>query len=89
MGIYDYVNAPDIACPKCGVRVHGWQTKDGDVYLNTVEFSSVLNFYTSCPGCKAWIDFTRKPGAVLDDYQMTCEGEPAEPKVLPAGGRSG
>lgn len=60
MGLFDYVNF-EMACPKCGAPLHDFQTKDGDVYMNTVEIEAVTSFYTACPQCKHWVELTRVP----------------------------
>jgi hypothetical protein len=60
MGLYDNVNFR-MDCPRCGTLVEGFQTKDGDVWLNTVEPEAVLTFYSICDTCKQWIELTRLP----------------------------
>ena len=73
MGIYDFVDI-DVYCPICGEKLPRFQTKDGNPYLNTVDFRDVDNFYTSCDKCGAWIEFTYSPTSILKreiyDYVM-------------------
>jgi len=59
MGMFDYVNTPEIKCPNCGEIVTGFQSKDGPCYLKTVEFWTLDNFYSSCDSCNAWIQYNR------------------------------
>ncbi len=59
MGMFDYVNF-EMDCPKCGRNVSGFQTKDLACQLDTVEPDGLINFYSSCPGCKTWIEFVRQ-----------------------------
>ena len=58
MGMFNLVNF-EMECPNCKSTVGGFQTKDGEVYLATVEPDSVSNFYSSCDQCKTWIEFTK------------------------------
>lgn len=58
MGIFDYVNAK-IPCFKCGEMLAGWQTKDGNVWMNRVDPDTVSNFYDQCHKCKTWNEYTR------------------------------
>ena len=60
MGMFDYVNYECI-CPVCKSKVSGFQTKDGDCVLDTLQPTSVLHFYSSCDKCGCWIDFKAKP----------------------------
>lgn len=60
MGMFDYVNA-EIECPNCGRSVFGFQSKDGACIMQTVDPNCVSNFYSSCAGCKTWIEFSREP----------------------------
>ncbi len=62
MGMFDWVDVggPDpIPCPDCGKDLEGWQTKDTGCTLTTVPWYSASCFYTSCDGCKAWVQYTR------------------------------
>lgn len=58
MGMYDYVNCT-CTCPNCGTTVDGFQSKDGDCMLNTMQPWNVDNFYTHCVDCDTWIEFER------------------------------
>lgn len=63
----------EIDCPKCGARVTGFQSKDGPCVLAELEFWEVDNFYSHCPKCETWIEFTykipREPRPITD-YEM-------------------
>ena len=58
MGLFDYVDF-EMPCPNCGKKVDDFQTKDGDVYMSTVDAFSVDSFYSSCGECGLWIEFNR------------------------------
>ena len=72
MGMFDYVNAPDVDCPSCGKPITSWQSKDGDCFMETLEVSDVRNYYALCEKCKEWVEFNRK---VLPDFEMTHRGK--------------
>jgi hypothetical protein len=55
MGMFDYIKY-SCACPECGAIVREWQSKDGPCVMSTLDPWRVENFYTSCPGCKTWLD---------------------------------
>jgi DNA polymerase II large subunit len=38
-------------CPVCSCVVTGFQSKDGDCFLNLLSPLEVLNFYSSCDNC--------------------------------------
>jgi endogenous inhibitor of DNA gyrase (YacG/DUF329 family) len=57
MGVYDYVDYPPQACPRCGTMVSGWQSKDASCMLETVPVSQVRHFYANCPECGRWMEF--------------------------------
>jgi predicted RNA-binding Zn-ribbon protein involved in translation (DUF1610 family) len=60
MGMYDNIRTPDIKCPHCGEVVTGFQSKDADCALDTLDYWEVDNFYTSCVSCGTWLEFYRK-----------------------------
>ncbi len=64
MGMFDYVNYT-MKCPRCGEEVDGFQSKDGDCCLSTVEPSSIHRFYTSCNNCDLWIEVINKGGGCV------------------------
>jgi len=75
MGMYDKIKY-EMDCPTCGVRVTGFQSKDKDCKLATLEFWEVDNFYALCPKCSTWIEFNRKEPRTpspIGDYEMTVE----------------
>lgn len=56
MGLFNYVDY-EVACPKCGAPVSGFQTKDGDCCMDTVKPHQVSNFYSSCDKCGFWVEY--------------------------------
>lgn len=58
MGMFDLVDFA-CACPICGALVDGFQTKDLESILSLVPPTMTLNFYSSCPKCKSWIEFNK------------------------------
>jgi hypothetical protein len=65
--MFDYVNF-ECVCPVCKSNVSGFQTKDSDCLLETVEPSAVRHFYSSCSKCGCWINFYAKP---VTNFTMT------------------
>jgi hypothetical protein len=74
MGMFDYVDCK-LPCPNCGETLDGFQTKDGECFLDTVKPHQVRYFYTGCDSCDCWVDvevippsgvFTLKATAVAD-----------------------
>ena len=59
MGMFNYVNY-ECVCPVCHAKVDGFQTKDGELQLDTVEPTSVPNFYSTCGKCGCWLELTAK-----------------------------
>lgn len=59
MGLFSYVDF-QCDCPSCGVKVTEFQTKDGLCCMEVVNPWEVVNFYTSCKSCGAWIEYTKK-----------------------------
>lgn len=53
--MFDYIDysAP---CPKCGDKLEGWQSKDGDCLLALLKPHEVRHFYAACIVCGAWVD---------------------------------
>ena len=58
MGMFDWVHF-EMECPTCGAAVNGFQSKDSACNLDTIEPDTLRNFYSSCPKCKAWIEFSK------------------------------
>ena len=77
MGLFNYVNFA-MDCPKCGTPLHGFQTKDGDCCLDTVEIEAVTEFYASCNKCKHWTEFTRIPPPEPHERKEPATREQAE-----------
>ncbi len=59
MGMFDWVNV-EMLCPLCkkGI-VKRFQSKSNDCQLDTLDPQYVVNFYSECPKCKEWIEFSR------------------------------
>lgn len=71
MGMFDWVNY-EMECPNCKHSVDGFQSKDKDCTLSTVEVGVISNFYTHCSNCDTWIEFNlNKDKVTIDDYIMT------------------
>jgi outer membrane lipopolysaccharide assembly protein LptE/RlpB len=72
MGMYDYVDAPPLACPECGQMISGWQSKDADCNLDRISISQVQEFYALCQ-CGVWAEYRlRRPSVVtLNDFELT------------------
>jgi endogenous inhibitor of DNA gyrase (YacG/DUF329 family) len=74
MGMFDWVNVPKINCPHCGKDgLRGWQSKDGPCTLDTVEFSTVDNFYAPCNACGRSVEFQRNddiPPNTIPGYHL-------------------
>lgn len=58
MGMFDNVNF-EMNCPKCLCKVKGFQSKDSDCTLDTIDPVAVDTFYSSCPECREWIELSR------------------------------
>ena len=58
MGMFNWVDFV-CNCPLCDSEVIGFQTKDGELWCETVEPESINNFYSSCDDCGAWVEFDR------------------------------
>jgi hypothetical protein len=59
MGMFDWVNYPEENCPEidCKGKVNGWQSKDAQCMLDTVQPEMVDYFYASCDTCGKWIEY--------------------------------
>ena len=64
MGMFNYVDY-EMICPVCYNKISEFQTKDGELELKTVKPHEVTNFYTTCPVCGCWIEFTAKGPATF------------------------
>ena len=67
MGMYDLVNYK-ANCKRCGSRLDGFQSKDGECLLEFLNPPEVRRFYTSCDNCDLWHDFKVE----VKDYQVVC-----------------
>lgn len=59
MGMFDWVDFK-VSCPACGAEVVGFQTQDRDCFLETIPPDGLNCFYSHCPDCSEWIEFTWK-----------------------------
>ena len=74
MGMFDYINTPDIKCPDCEHLVTGFQSKDGECSCTTLEFWEVDNFYSNCDNCGRHLEFNLNPNMrmkPLAHYDLT------------------
>tara|TARA_R110002096_G_scaffold315227_5_gene509467 strand:- start:1170 stop:1400 length:231 start_codon:yes stop_codon:yes gene_type:complete len=60
MGMFDYIDTPEVDCPECGSSLSNFQSKDGPCELKKINYREVYNFYTTCNGCGKWVEFVRK-----------------------------
>lgn len=62
MGMYDNVNYK-ADCFNCGEPLSGFQTKDTDCSLSTVQPEECTDqgFYTDCHKCHAWNEYIAEP----------------------------
>ena len=77
MGMFDYVDY-ECTCPVCHSKVDGFQSKDGECWLNKVLPGEVSNFYSSCKQCGCWIEFNEQENG---KYKRTVESR-SQGKVL-------
>jgi hypothetical protein len=70
MGMFDYINGPQMKCVECDAELRGWQSKDGPCELDTLDFTQVDRFYTSCDKCGTWHEWNRKPARGLQDFSL-------------------
>jgi len=78
MGMYDDIKVnEEVRCNHCNHVLTGFQSKDGDCVLETLEYWQVDNFYTSCENCGFWTEFTlpaeRRRKIPLSAYGKTCK----------------
>jgi hypothetical protein len=73
----------EMKCPRCGNIIKDFQSKDLGCFLDEVDVSEVVNFYSGCYKCNIWIEFIRKPNniiptldEVLKDFYMNVEERP-------------
>jgi len=76
MGMFDHV-AVEMDCPFCGHRLDDFQSKDGPCYLGLVSPETINNFYTDCPVCGNWVEFSR-PGPEEDENPSVMSREDVE-----------
>ena len=65
MGMFDNVNF-EMNCPKCWCKVKGFQSKDANCTLDTIDPVAVDTFYSSCPECCEWIELSRNEPRVSE-----------------------
>jgi hypothetical protein len=72
MGMFDWVDF-SIKCPLCGEMLVGFQTKDLENQLKTVNYKDTKNFYNCCKNCKTSVHFYKmrnRNGMVTATYKM-------------------
>jgi uncharacterized Zn finger protein (UPF0148 family) len=62
MGMFDNIIF-STKCSECGAVLDDFQSKDGTCILDSLEFWKVDNFYSGCPNCNRWTEFTLKKEA--------------------------
>ncbi len=72
--MFDYVDYECI-CPVCNKKVSGFQSKDGNCIMETIDTSKINNFYTVCRQCGCWIEFKR---AKDNRFMRTVSGKNGE-----------
>ena len=74
MGMFDWIKVePEQFCRECEAPLSGWQSKDGDCILETLNYWEVDCFYTCCDECHAWHEFSLKyprDHHPLSDYEL-------------------
>lgn len=76
--MFDWIKRFDAKCPECNENfsAEGFQSKDGDCRLDSLNYWEVDTFYGDCPHCKSWIEFKKfKDMNVLDNYKIVPEDE--------------
>jgi len=58
MGMFNYVDY-SCDCQNCHSRLFDFQTKDGELLLDTVSPTSVDSFYALCDFCGCWTQFDK------------------------------
>jgi hypothetical protein len=58
MGMFDYINF-ETECPKCGMMVGNFQSKDAACLRDLIDPDEVYTFYSFCAKCGNWIQFSR------------------------------
>lgn len=74
MGLFNYVNVR-VDCPGCGDGPLGFQTKDGDLMMDTVDPDSLAEFGAICKKCGLWTGFARELAPVLPRRDPYTRGE--------------
>lgn len=76
MGMFDYIRNFETLCPNCGKTLNEFQSKDWHCTMDEIPYWFVDRFYTSCPGCRTWVEFRRKgydflpPFRPKEDYEL-------------------
>lgn len=69
MGMFDWVNAPEMGCPYCKNGIlKTWQSKSGTCQGETLDYWTVRKFYAICRTCSKFVCFERKDGGVPSAY---------------------
>lgn len=85
MGMFDYVKY-EMPCPKCGLKVNNFQTKDTGCDLEKVPYWHTDTFYGSCDNCDVWIEFflkeNAKPFIPIESYRMEARENNSSGKLI-------
>jgi len=73
MGMFDSINY-ECVCPVCKSKVTGFQSKNGDCQLDTLQPQQVNHFYSLCDKCGCWINFDRIVQST-ENFTRTVEGK--------------
>jgi hypothetical protein len=73
MGMFDWIEYKHDC--ECGEPLEGFQSKDGDCVLATLQPSDVEGFYTACDDCGKWHDFKYIPAKEGHVICITTEDE--------------
>jgi hypothetical protein len=74
MGLFNYVNVK-MDCPGCGDGPLGFQTKDGDPVMDTVDPDALAFFGAICKKCGLWTGFARELAPVSPRREPFTQGE--------------
>ena len=57
MGMFDSIELK-MPCPECGAEIDGFQSKDGDCVLATLQPYETQYCYSGCDKCGAWVELS-------------------------------
>lgn len=65
----DYVDH-SVQCPKCGVIVSEFKSKDGNGDRELISIGDANYFYSICSKCNARIEYRRKRAKSISDFDL-------------------